>query len=358
MIDPLNANVNINISNINLFFSRISCTTDIKERVTIVRHSFLSSNEANICHKIHKIPYYNCFFSILEDFEVLNVADIQDESNEFKQLDLTKDYYLFKYNDKDAIDFTDFLYSNITSIKQLILYSIDTFQHLSRGLSILHKNNIRFFNVNPRNIVFLNDAREKPLWNNFKNSIQIAKLSADYIIQIVKTIKDFTYMPFEIHILYYIIRNPSMLTFDQEFIMNFCNEYMENMHILRLFSPVFKENYRKLCVQMVKTYLNTETKYIIQDIVERNSQCDVFGMSLIYIHIFGCIINVYSLKDTFMNKILPKLLVNLHPDSTKRYSLDETIALFKKYLDDCDSWEYVNNLDKYKITELFEEFSK
>ncbi len=54
---------------------------------------------------------------------------------------------------------------------------------------------------------------------------------------------------------------------------------------------------------------------IIDDILERNKKWDVYGISMIYLQIFGCISRVFSLKGTFMSKITLELSKNLDPDS-------------------------------------------
>ena len=57
---------NINISTINRYFSRKKEKQISNVRTKIVNNSYFSINEANISHKISKIPYYSNFFSILD----------------------------------------------------------------------------------------------------------------------------------------------------------------------------------------------------------------------------------------------------------------------------------------------------
>jgi hypothetical protein len=271
---------------------------------------------------------------------------------------MTTKYYLFKYSDKNAVDFIDFLYGQ-TSIKKLLLYTINSFQHIGKGLTLLQENRICFFHISPQNIIFNNDSRvkEHALLNGFRVSLQTNKLNEDYMRDIIRVIKNFTYMPFEIHILYHIFKNPVAIIND-DFINEFCSEFVDNMHILRLFSETFKLNYKKLCIDMMRTYIGKDVKYIVNDIIERNSKWDVYGICMIFIHIFGCVINVYALKGTFFNKIIPKLLVNLHPNSSKRLSIEQTIHIFNSQLGEEPDWKFVNNLEKNKLSELFKEFEK
>ncbi len=348
---------NINISNIiKHFFIYKEQKIDINYRNKIVNYSHFSVNEAKICRKIKKIPYYSNFFSILEDYEALNISQLNDNIIEQLYNGLNAQYFLFKYNDRNAVDFIDFLY-NFTSIKKLILDNINAFQHLLSGLIILNDNNVCFFDISPKNIVFLENYREKPVFYNFKFSLNLNKLDFTYISHILNKLDDFTYQPLEIHILYYFIKH-NMTSISYAFIEEFCEEFVENLNILRLFSENYRKKYREECIQTMRKYINRPRKEILDDILERNDKWDVYGISMLFLQIFGCISRVFSLKGTFISKITIELTRNLHPDSDKRLSLEETLNVFNKYLNEENDWKFVNNLDNNKLTQLFDELAK
>ena len=347
----------INISNINKHFFTIKkqkSTTNYHNK--IVNYSHFSINEANICHKIKKISYYSNFFSILEDHEALNISQLNEDIIEKLKDVEEKQYYLFKYNDKNAVDFIDYLY-NFTSIKKLILDNINAFQHLLYGLRILNENNVCFFDISPKNIVFLENYREKPVFTNFKFSLSLNKLDYTYISHILNKMADFTYQPLEIHILYYFVKH-KLVTISYSFIEEFCEEFVENLNILRLFSENYKKSYKEQCIETMRKYINRPRKEIIDDILERNDKWDVYGISMIFLHIFGCISRIFSLKGSFISRITLELTRNLHPDSNKRNSLENTLNIFNKYLNEQNDWKFVNNLDNKKLSELFDELEK
>jgi hypothetical protein len=345
---------NINILNINKHFLTNKEQNSITNyRNKIVNYSHFSINEANICHKIKKIPYYSNFFSILEDHEALNISQLNEDIIEKLKDTDDKQYYLFKYNDKNALDFIDFLYKS-NNIKKFILDNINSFQHLLNGLYILNENNVSFFDISPKNIVFLENYREKPVFSNFKFSLNLNKLDFTYISHILNKLEDFTYQPFEIHILYYFTKNVIM-TISYAFIEEFCEEFVENLNILRLFSENYKKKYKEQCIETMKKYINRPTKEIIDDILERNDKWDIYGLSMIFLHIFGCISRIFSLKGTFISKITIELARNLHPNSDKRMSIEETLNIFNKYLNEENNWKFVNNLDNNKLPQLFDE---
>ena len=350
-------NHNINISTINRNFSLKSKTHNNTEyRTKIINYSFYSVNEANICNKISKIPYYSNYFSILHDYDVLNISQLNEDIIEkLKNLDINK-YLLFRYNDKNSIDFIEYLYS-FKTIKKLVFDMINTFKHLLQGLYVLNENNICFFNLLPQNIVFLENYREKPVLSNFMFSLSLNKLDYEYISKFLNKMTNFTYQSFEINVLFYFVNN-NLITISYSFIEEFCENYIKNLSFLALFSENYKKMYKEQCVGTLKKYINKSKNDIITDILERNDKWDVYSISLIYLQIFGCISRVFSLKGTFISKITLELSKNLHPDSNKRMSLERTMEAFNELLEEQNDWNFINKLDNSKIQQLFDEFAK
>lgn len=351
-------NIDINISKINKYFSQIPESKSHSHsclRVKISKHSYLSVNEANISYRISKIPYYSNFFSILYDYELLNLSELNEDLLE--KINNNDRYYLFKYNDRECIDFTDNLY-NYNNIKKLILDIIDTFRHIFNALIILNDNNICYFNISPNNIVFLKNNREKPVINNFKLSINLRKQDdINYIFEILNNLEDYTYKPIEIHILFYIYKH-NMSTISYTFIEEFCENYVNNLHILRLFSDNYKKTYKDKCIEFMKRYINRKKDEIIDDIIERSEKWDVYGISVLYLHIFGCLTRVFSLKETSISKITLYLSKNIDPDSDKRMSLQKTLNEFDNLLNNQKDWKFINQLNNVKLKQLFDELEK
>jgi len=350
---------NIDISTIHKYFSRDKEKESSISgflRTKIVNYSHFSINEANISYKISQIPYYSNFFSILDDYDELNLSQLNENILEkLKNADHIK-YYLFKYSDRNSIDFIDFLY-NSKSIKKLIFDIVTMFPHLLHALHLLNENNICFFDISPKNIIFLENYREKPVLSNFKFSLQLNRVDYTYISHILNKLEDFTYQPFEIHILFYFV-NHHMVIISDDFIHEFCENFVENLNILRLFSENYKNLYKGECIETMKKYINLDRKEIIEDIFERKNKCDVYGISIIFIQLFACISRVFSLKGTFISKITLELSKNLHPDSDKRMTLEDTLTIFNKLLNEQDDWQFVNKLDNSKLEQLFDELGK
>jgi tetratricopeptide (TPR) repeat protein len=201
-------NTNIEISQIsNHFFFHLKKQRENKKifENKIVVYDFFSVNEANICDKIKEIPYYSNNYNILNDYDYIELAQVNDKKiielniNNLSDIDKNNinkfnQYLLFKYNYDKCIPFNDFLY-NLRNPKILILNLLESFSYLLVSLIKLNENNICFFNLSNENIIFKGD---KPIIRDFRYSLQVSKLNESYICKIIEKMNNYTYKPLEI----------------------------------------------------------------------------------------------------------------------------------------------------------------
>jgi hypothetical protein len=195
---------------------------------------------------------------------------------------------------------------------------------------------------------------------NFQLSLQITNLIKNenneneiYITNIIKNIQNYTHKPLEIHILFYLIHN-NLNTISYSFIEEVCEFFVKNLNILNLFSEKYKNAYKNSCIDFLKKYINKSKSEIIQNILEYYDKWDIYSFSMIYLHIIGNICRVFSLKDTFLNKIMISLLKNIHPDPMKRENLEDLMETYHLLKESQKDWSFVNNLDSSKTLQLFQ----
>ena len=347
-------NTNIEITNIYTHFFPNSnlLDTDGKNyknqyKTKLINQCFYSINEANISDEIKNIPYYSNNFAIIEDYDFVNISQLNE--NIIEKLNLYENKYLiFKYKNEKLIKFNDFIF-NFTNPKLFIFHTIESFSYLLQSLIILNNNNICFFNLSPKNITFNLDCGEKPFIKNFQLSLQVLKLNEPYIINIINKLNDYTHKPLEVHILFYLIQN-NFNTISYSLIEEVCEKFINNLSILNLFSDKYKENYKISCIE----YLKQSKSDIIIDILKQNNKWDVYSLSVLYLHIFGNISKVFSLKDTFISKITVELSKNIHPEPSKRSSLEKLSENFNKLFSLEKNWSFVNKLSVNKMPQLFD----
>ena len=352
-------NTNIEITNIKKHFLLENKKNNKENKIyttKLVKKCFNSVNEVNISDRIKIIPYYSNNYAIIEEYEFINIGQLNEKIIE--KLNLTSDiqYLVFKYKNDYFVDFNDFLF-NFINPKTLIFHIIESFSYLLNSLITLNDNNICFFNLSSKNIVFNLDCGEKPIIKNYQFSLIISKLNECYITNIIKKLDDYTNKPLEVHLLFYLIKN-DISTVSFSFIEEICDVFISNLSILNLFSNEFKSSYSILCKESLRKYINRSKTEIITDILQQNEKWDVYSLSVLYLHILGNISRVFSLKQTFINKITIELTKNINPNPSKRNSLRELLNNYNKLFYCEPNWSFVNNLPSSKMSQLFDILEK
>lgn len=348
-------NRNINLSNIKRHFfykNEKTCNEKTNKHITkIIEQNFLSLNEAKICNIIKKIPYYTHYFLIVEDYDFVNINQINDRFIKKINIENKKELLIYKYKNNNVIKFNDFIF-NICEPKLFIKSIIDTFQYILKSLIILNENNICFFDLCPEKIVVNFDCGEKLQIQDFGNSLILPKLNEDYITKIIQKTSNYTHKPFEVHILFYLIQN-DITTISYSFIEEISEIFVDKLNVLNLFTEQYKKKYKDLCIESLKKYINKSRSFIIEDILKYSNKWDVYSLSLIYLHLFGNVTSVFSLKQTFISKLTIELSKNILPEPSKRNSLENLSKNIDNLLNEENDWDFVQRLGSDKMTQLF-----
>ena len=163
---------------------------------------------------------------------------------------------------------------------------------------------------------------------------------------------DYTHKPLEVHVLFYLIQN-NLSTISYSFIEEICEEFVKKLPFLNLFSEKFGGSYKDACVTSLKKYINMPQTDIILDILKNSDKWDVYSISMLYLHIFGCVSSAFSLQSTFITNFMKELSKNTHPDPKKRMSLDDLSVIYTTMLGDETDWSFVNKLPCDKMQQLF-----
>ena len=347
---------NIEITNINkhiiLFDSKKRLKNIINKKIhtKIVNYDFYSINEAKISEKIKQMPYYSNYFIIVEDYELVNIGQLNDKFIEKLPLTAENKYLLFTYKSDVLVDFNDFLFT-LLEPRLFIHNIIESFYYLLNSLVQLNENGICFFNLSPQNIVFNLNCGEKPQLIDFQLSFITSTLNIDDITHIIKKHNDYTHKPLEVHVLFYLIQN-NMSTISYSIIEEICGVFIKNLPVLELFSEKYRDSYKVTATESLKKYVNKPKEEIILDILSKHEAWDVYSLSIIYLYIFGHISRVFSLKKTFINKITMELSKNIHPDPARRHSLQNLVDNYNNLLFAEKNWSFVTKMEKDTMSQL------
>jgi hypothetical protein len=78
---------------------------------------------------------------------------------------------------------------------------------------------------------------------------------------------------------------------------------------------------------------------------------DVYSLSVIYLYIIGNIVRIFSLTQTFLNKITNELLKNIHPEPLKRENMKDLELQIQVLFNNESSWAFVTDLKYNKMDE-------
>ena len=351
--------MNINIETIKLnnqLVLKRNTSKNLNTDTKICKRDFFSLNEYTICNKLTQIPFYFNYYNIIVDtdfieFGQLNETVFQTGTDNYEQI------LVFEYNSNEKyITLNDFLFGCVTP-KQFILHVLETYSFLLNSLIKLNDINICFFNLTYENIVFDKfNHSDKPLLQNFTTSLYISHLNESYITNIITNTTNYTNKPLEIHVLFYLINN-NLNTLSYSFIEEITDIFMENLSVLTLFSQSYREKYKEGCITTLKKYINKPKSDIIDDILETHSTWDNYSLSIIYLHIIGNILRVFSLNETFISKFIIELSKNIDPEPSKREGLKDTMFKYEELFNKCIDWRYINLIPGEKLNILYKVIS-
>jgi hypothetical protein len=323
-----------------------------KNNTKIVNYDFYSINEAKISEKIKKIPYYSNHFIIFEDYDFVNIGQLNDTFIEKLELTTEKKYLLFTYKNDVLVAFDDFLFA-LFEPRLFVHNIIESFSYLLNSLIQLNDSGICFFNLSPQNIVFNTSCGEKPQLMDFQLSLIISTLNEEYITKIIKNRNDYTHKPLETHVLFYLIQN-NISTISYSFIEEICHVFTKNLTVLELFSEKYRESYKATAIESLKKYVNKPKSDVILDILSKHDTWDVYSLSVLYLYIFGHVSKFFSLKTTFISKIAMELSKNIHPDPAKRNSLKKLLDNYNNLLLSEKNWGFVTKMERGIMPQLFD----
>jgi hypothetical protein len=338
--------------------------TSIGDHKKIKQLTFITKNELAVCKKIQQIKYYFLKYEIIVSYSSIQVGKMNNYV--IDQLDTVyntnNQYLLLEYNQpynpiqQPLIDFEDFLFT-IKTPKPFIYHIIDSYDNIIHNLIALEDNSVCLFDLSSDSIIFTIHTY-RPILKNFENSIVIDKLNdskvnQSYIVNIIRNIKNFTYKPLEIHLLFYIVMN-NEITLSYSLMEIICDNFIKNLTVLEHFSPEYTNSFRNECILFLKSFINKDKTFIIDEIIQYYKSWDNYSISILYIHLFSTITHVFSLQETFINKMTTILLNNIHPNPSKRETLKTTIEAYEILWSENTDWSFVNDIPMDKMMNLHE----
>ena len=319
-----------------------------EERKILKMYDFFCLNAIQISTIIKEIPYYYTKYYIIETYNDVKLGELS--KNRFYasapiRTEKDEKYVLLTYRYEYFERFQDF-WEKLPG-PDLLYHVVDSYFNLLKNLIELNDKGVCVFNLSMKNIVL--DKTLKPILKNLENSLIKSKVNEKYIMTIMQKIDDYTTKPLEVHLLYYLIQN-DMDTLSMTTIEPICAYFVSHLQILELFSQGYREKYQQECIKYLKKFINVPKKDIIEMVLNGIDNWDNYSLSVVFFYVFGNILKVFSLRDTFINQICKILIGNIHPEPSKRGTFSKVLDFLNENISNTSNLNILGESDeKLKI---------
>ena len=303
-------------------------------------NNYASFNEIEIGKIIEKIPNYELFFLPIIEYCKINIAEIDNKLIEkCNTLHDNTNLVLMKMNYIKNIDFYDFI-DQIN--KPLIISSImNLYLSLLTSIELLTNKNIVHYDLKDENIL-LDKKNKNPIIIDFGISLNMNEFT-------LEKIEDFFYVyapeyyiwSFDIHFICFLTKNIPYDTqvVTEEDIKSVVNECVKNNKILTFFSDEFIASYKQQCMDFTSEFKNKTKREVIKKLTEKKNYdtWDNYAISCIILKSIHYIFGKGYISIDFFKKIIQILLVNIHPDPSRRYSIKQTKGKINAIMENMDT---------------------
>lgn len=318
-------------------------------------------NEINIGNIIKNINGYINHFAPVINNTNLNKKKLRH--NTFKKCSIIKskkkrdDLIILKMDYIEGSTFDQHIIDENNN-RELTFNIINSFIHLTKAIDILINNNIVHFDLKEDNIMF-NDNKKIPILIDFGLSRQFHNI--ENLSQNLEKLKKYFYIfapqyyiwSIEIHFLSYLL-NVNMNVSNDDIIL-IVEKYIKHNPIFTYISPDFVIKYKNISIQQLKYYNLFQDNIKIKKLLSFWKTWDSYSLSIMFLRII-CVLNYDGFSPNVFTRFFSELLLqNIHPDPTKRLSIQETKFKFSKFLYD----KNINNIIHFKeVVKLFQKNKK
>ena len=221
----------------------------------------------------------------------------------------------------------------------------DTYTYLVNTLQMLQNENIIHYDFKYNN-VFVDKHTGSPIILDLGLSIPVDTMLAtpfdeadrdviDYYKQYFYDFGPEYYVwPIEAHVINYVLHVSEKM--DERGLQSLCNEFVASNKGLAYYSTEFKDLFIQLAVDTFKPYVGAPRTRIINELIEKTWKTwDNYSLSVCYLGLLFKILQEFKSQPIPLDfeGIVPftkLLLENIHPDASRRHSLEKTLDLFSE----------------------------
>ena len=238
------------------------------------------------------------------------------------------DFSIMKLPYIKNIDMVKYLTRSGVEKKELITYILDSYQFLLNNLKTLNDSGIIHFDFKIPNIL-IEDKTKTPIIIDFGLSIPVADIRPEtYKTYFYSYSPKYYIWPVDVHVISYLVNVKSTLTKDA--LEELINIYVSTNTALRIFSDKFVDRFTKLTYDVYSKYIGVSADIVIKELTKNCKTWDNYALSVMFLNLINFISSDGFTDNKLMIDFSMTLLLNIHPDSRKRLTFDETKKRYNK----------------------------
>ncbi len=310
-----------------IYYPEITCSGSIGESKKLISKlqidGHIAENEVFIGNIIKKISDYKNFFAPVISICPINVSKIKTDVTECDALKGKKNLILMKMNYIKHVDLYDYLANNNFFLKRYF----KSFEYLILAVQKLAENGIIHYDMHFGNIV-INKNNNFPIIFDFGLSINESSIDLKHLSKhFFRLSPEFSIWCLEIQIINFFanIQDEPITLIQLE---NIINKYIDNCKAFMLFNKSFLDKYKTSAIHFFEKYVGVGKDEVVTDLLTYYQTWDQYALSLNYLKLIRN--KPINFKNVLVQNLLKIFVMNINPNPTKRYTINQTIEEFKK----------------------------
>ena len=314
---------------------------NLRYATKLVVHDEVAQNEVEVGNAVKKIVNYTVNFVPVMETCAVNLGKVRrNNPHELHKCDIVTNaspktkFMLLKMPYIDSLYFYQYIAVMRRNKKKIISCIFDTYNYLIESVERLVEHRIVHYDLKLQNIL-MNLKTDTPIIIDFGLSILIddmdkkAKAKAEFwALHFYKYAPDYYVWPLEAHVINYLYNVSESGVLTQNDVESICQTYVNANDALRIFSKGFRARYLKACIEQCDQWVGMERDAALNNLISGWHTWDNYSLSIAYLQIIGFISKTGFIDNRLIVKYVQLLLMNVHPDPTRRKSASDTKRAF------------------------------
>lgn len=339
-----------------VFYPGINCDGSLNKDPTVAtkvqKRDFNSQNEADIGKIISEISGFDMFFLPVVDECSINIRQASNKALRKCEVikDLEDEYVAMDVPYVKHVSLSKMLQT--LSSKDIILTIVESYRYLLMALDKLTNAKVVHFDLKLENVLFKKETTN-PIIIDFGISIPIEKLNDENIKEYFYVFAPdyYVWCP-QICVIAFLLHETSG-DLTEEDAEEIAELHTEGNRALNAFSAEFKDNFKQLLIMELKEFVGLKRKKVIKLMLDSYETWDNYSLSVMFLRILTLLFPTDDHKNNFVILFSQILLMNIHPNPSRRLTIQESQHKFNDiFMMDGDVEGYLNLAKNFESSKI------